>query len=237
MTTAAKKPVRHITTKNLPTSIRPRERLRDYGASKLSTAELIAIILGTGARGVTSTRLAEKIVEEFDQGAGRLGRLELEELSDIQGIGEAKASQILAAIELGRRVAQAKPSRRISLAAPAKVAELLMSRMRAYEREHFVALIVDAKIRLKKEVEVAVGGLSAAIIKPRDLYKQAIRANGSGLIVAHNHPSGEVAPSREDIVLTKRLMEAGKILGIDFHDHIIIGDGHWISLKEQGYLS
>ncbi len=237
MTTAAEEPVRHITTKNMPTSIRPRERLRDYGASKLSTAELIAIILGTGTRGVTSTRLAEKIVEEFDEGAGRLGRLELEELAEIQGIGEAKASQILAAIELGRRVAQAKPSSRVSLAAPAKVAELLMPRMRDYEREHFVALIVDAKIRLKKEVEVAVGGLTAAIINPRDLYKQAIRANGSGLIVAHNHPSGEVAPSREDIILTKRLSEAGKILGIDFHDHIIIGDGRWMSLKEQGYLS
>lgn len=237
MKAAAEKPVRHITTKNMPTSTRPRERLRDYGAPQLSTAELIAIILGTGARGVTSTHLAERIVEEFDGGAGRLGRLELEELAEIPGIGEAKASQMVAAVELGRRVAGAKPAKYISLASPEKVAALLMPRMRDYEREHFVALIVDAKLCLKKEVEVAVGGLTAAIIHPRDLYKQAIRANGCGLIVAHNHPSGEVTPSREDVILTKRLMEAGKILGIDFHDHIIIGDGRWMSLKEQGYLS
>ncbi len=237
MTTAAEKPIKHITTKDMPTSIRPRERLRDFGAATLSTAELLAIILGTGARGVTSIRLAERIINEFDAGVGRLGQVELEELAAIPGVGQAKASQVVAAVEFGRRLSLAKPSSRVSLASPERVADKLMPRMRDYEREHFVALIVDAKIRLKKEVEVAVGGLSAAVIHPRDLYKQAIRANGAGLIVAHNHPSGDIKPSREDIVLTRRLSEAGKILGIDFHDHIIIGDGRWLSLKEQGYLT
>lgn len=230
------KPIGNITTKNLPSSLRPRERLASVGPAQMSDAELLAIVLRTGTRGLNSTRLAERLIQAFDGEVGRLGRAELEELGDIEGVGPAKASQIVAAIELGKRIAAAKPSRRLSLGSPEKVAALLMPRMRDLEREHFVALIVDSKLRLKKEVDIAIGGLNAAIIHPRDLYKTAIRSNGSGLIVAHNHPSGDVSPSREDIMLTKRLSEAGKILGIEFHDHVIIGDGQWLSLKEKGVI-
>lgn len=236
MARAAKEPIKHITTKDLPTAIRPRERMAVVGPANMSASELIAIVLGTGARGVTSMALADKIVKAFEGRAGRLGEADLEELSAIDGVGRAKASQILAGIELGKRAAAEQTVRRPSLASPEKVAQMLMPRMRNLEREHFVALIVDTKIRWKKTVEIAIGVLNAAIIQPRDLYKAAIRANGAGLIVAHNHPSGDVNPSREDVVLTKRLVEAGKILGIDFIDHIIIGDGCWLSLKERGYL-
>jgi DNA repair protein RadC len=237
MTAVTKASIKHITTKELPTSVRPRERMAAAGPESMSASELIAIILGTGTKGITSIRLAENIMYEFDDRIGRLGQADLEELAGIGGVGPAKACQVLAAIELGKRVAIAKPSRRESLTSPERVACLLMARMRDLEREHFVALIVDTKIRLKKEVDIAIGGLNAAVIHPRDLFKAAIRANGSGLIVAHNHPSGDTTPSREDIVLTKRLSEAGKILGIEFHDHVIIGDGRWLSLKEKGYFS
>lgn len=236
MVSAAKEPIKHITTKELPTAIRPRERMAMVGAPNMSASELVAIILGTGTRGVTSQRLAERIIHRFDGRLGRLGQAELEELAAINGVGPAKACQVLAAIELGRRVAGAKTTSRRLLNSPERVAEMLMPKLRDLEREHFFALIVDTKIRLKKTVEIAIGGLNAAIIHPRDIYKAAIRACGTGLIVAHNHPSGDIDPSREDIVLTRRLAEAGKILGIDFIDHVIIGDGCWLSLKEKGYL-
>lgn len=233
----AKAPVaKHMTTKDLPASIRPRERIEAVGAAGLSDSELLAIVLGTGAKGVTSVRMAEEVLKRFGR-VGRLGAADFEELASIHGIGQAKAAQLLAAIELGKRVAGEKAPKRQSLNAPEKVADLMMPKMRHLEREHFMALIVNTKIQLLKLVEIAIGGLAAVIINPRELYKAAIRANGAGLIVVHNHPSGDVQPSREDIVLTRRLAEAGRILGIDFIDHVIIGDGCWFSLKEKGYIS
>lgn len=236
MTSAAKAPnVKHIVTKDLPESIRPRERLAAIGAARLSNSELIAIVIGTGGRGVTSLQMAEKLMGTFG-GVGKLGAGDFHDLAAVAGIGPAKAAQLIAAIELGKRAGSEAASSRTDLSSPEKVAELLMPLMRYLEIEHFKALIVNNKNQLLKSVDIAVGGLSAAIIHPRELYKTAIRANGAGLIVAHNHPSGDVTPSREDIVLTRRLAEAGRILGIDFIDHIIIGDGSWLSLKEQGCI-
>ncbi len=226
----------HITTKDLPTQIRPRERMARVGPANLSDSELIAVILGTGTRGMTSIRLAEEVMRRYDGHPSRLGTALLEELSAIPGIGPAKASQILAAFELGKRATTRDEETKESMATPAKIAGMLMPRMRDYEQEHFVAIVVDRKLQLIKTIEIAIGGLSAAIIHPREPYKAAIRLNGSGLIVAHNHPSGDASPSREDIVLTRRLAEAGNILGIDFIDHIVIGNGCWVSLKEQGYF-
>lgn len=236
MTSAAQAPnVKHIVTKDLPESIRPRERLAAIGAARLSNSELIAIVIGTGGRGVTSLQMAEKLMGSFG-GVGKLGAGDFHDLAAVAGIGPAKAAQLIAAIELGKRAGSEAASSRVDLSSPEKVAELLMPLMRYLEIEHFKALIVNNKNQLLKSVDIAVGGLSAAIIHPRELYKTAIRANGAGLIVAHNHPSGDVTPSREDIVLTRRLAEAGRILGIDFIDHIIIGDGSWLSLKEQGCI-
>ncbi|MDP1809385.1 MAG: DNA repair protein RadC [Actinomycetota bacterium] len=236
MTSAAEAPnVKHIVTKYLPESIRPRERLAAIGAPRLSNSELIAIVIGTGGRGVTSLQMAEKLMGTFG-GVGKLGASDFHDLAAVSGIGPAKAAQLIAAIELGKRAGSETASSKKPLSSPQKVAEMLMPMMRYLEIEHFKALIVNNKNQLIKSVDVAVGSLSAAIIHPRELYKTAIRANGAGLIVAHNHPSGDVTPSREDIVLTRRLAEAGRILGIDFIDHIIIGDGCWLSLKEQGCL-
>lgn len=236
MTSAAQAPIaKHIATKDLPVSIRPRERLAAAGAERLSTAELIAIVVGTGTRGVSSLQMAERLMGIFGS-VGKLGAGAFEDLAAVEGIGSAKAAQLIAAIELGKRAGSEQATTRVSLSTPEKVAVMLMPKMRYLENEHFKALIVNNKNQLIKSVDIAMGGLSAAIIHPRELYKTAIRANGAGLIVAHNHPSGDVAPSREDILLTRRLAEAGRILGIDFIDHIIIGDGCWLSLKEQGLI-
>jgi len=202
----------------------------------MSDSELIAIILGTGTRGANSIRVAEYLLAKFGQ-VGKLGLADLEDVANTKGVGNAKAAQIIAAIELGKRVSGAKAYAKPYLTSPDKVAEMLVPEMRYLEKEHFKALILNTRNQLLKSVDVSVGGLNAAIIRPRELYRLAIKANGAGMIVAHNHPSGDVTPSREDIVLTRRLAEAGRILGIDFVDHIIVGDDCWLSLKEKGYLS
>lgn len=226
---------KHLTIKELPLRIRPRERLISEGASNLSDAELLAIILTTGTKGINSLQLSQMILSHFEN-LSSLGNATFEELAGLDGVGAAKAAQLLASVELGRRVVAMKPRVRLVLNNPPAVASLLMASMRYLEREHFKALILNTKNQLLKIVDVAVGTLNAAIIHPRELYKTAIRANGAGVIVAHNHPSGDTKPSREDIALTRRLVEAGKILGIDFLDHVIIGDGKFLSMKEKNYF-
>jgi DNA repair protein RadC len=227
---------KHFTTKDLPESLRPRERLAAVGAQRLSDSELIALVIGTGAKGVSSMSLAQEIFCRFERRLGRLAAADLPELSAVPGVGPAKAAQLLAAIELGQRSAVGKTPEKESLASPEQAARYVMPKMRHLEREHFAALIVNTKMRLIKYVEIAIGGLNSAIIHPRELYKPAVRANGAGLIAVHNHPSGDPDPSREDIILTRRLAEAGKLLGIDLIDHIIIGDDCWVSLKERGHI-
>ena len=236
MTSTAKAPfVKHIATKNLPVSIRPRERLASIGTSALSDAELIAVVLGTGARGTTSLQMAQRLLSRFEM-IGKLGAADFSDLANIEGIGPAKAAQILAAVELGKRAASEKSTPRMPLNSPQAAADMLLPKMRYLETEHFQALILNNKNQLIKSVGVSVGALSAAVIHPRELFKTAIRCNAAGVIVAHNHPSGDVVPSREDIILTRRLVEAGRILGIDLIDHLIIGDGRWLSFKEKGYI-
>ena len=224
------------TTKSLPVSIRPRERLAAIGPAKMSDIELLAIVLGTGTRGLNSIRMAEGLLARFKK-IGSLGAADFSDVASINGIGPAKASQLLAAVELGKRACVEESDKKISLTSPAKVAKLLIPKMRHLEEEHFKALILNTKNQLLRVVDVAVGTLNAAIVHPREIFKIAIKANAAGLIVAHNHPSGDTNPSREDIALTRRLAEAGRILGIEFIDHIIIGDGCWLSMKEKGHFT
>ncbi|HEB12292.1 MAG TPA: JAB domain-containing protein [Actinobacteria bacterium] len=226
----------NTTIKNLPVSIRPRERLAAIGPGKMSDIELLAIVLGTGTRGLNSMRMAQGLLARFKR-IGSLGAADFSDVASINGIGPAKAAQLLAAVELGKRACVEESDKKISLTSPAKVAKLLIPKMRDLEEEHFKALILDTKNQLLRVVDVAVGTLNAAIVHPREIFKIAIKANAAGLIVAHNHPSGDTSPSREDITLTRRLAEAGRILGIEFIDHIIIGDGCWLSLKEKGYFA
>ncbi len=223
-------------TKNLPVSIRPRERLAAIGPEKMSDIELLAIVLGTGTRGINSMGMAEGLLARFKK-LGTLGAADFSDVESINGIGPAKAAQLLAAVEIGKRASVEESDKKMSLTSPAKVAKLLIPKMRNLEEEHFKALILNTKNQLLRIVDVAVGTLNAAIVHPREIFKIAIRANAAGLIVAHNHPSGDTSPSREDIALTRRLAEAGGILGIEFIDHIIIGDGCWLSMKEKGHFT
>lgn len=236
MTPTAHAPTaKNVAIKELPVSARPRERLAAGGVGAMSDTELLAIVIGTGSRGESSLRLAERLISKYRL-IGKVGG-DFDELAGTCGIGPAKAAQIVAAIELGKRAVNESAGKKQVFASPDVVAAWLMPKMRDLESEHFRALILNTRNQLLKSVDIAVGSLSAAIIQPRELFKTAIRANGAAIIAAHNHPSGDVTPSREDIILTRRLAEAGRILGIEFIDHLIIGDGCWVSLKEKGYLS
>jgi len=225
----------HLTIKQLPVELRPRERLIQFGAGSLSNAELLAIVLGTGTKDKNTVQLSEKLLAHF-QTLGSLGKSTVEELCDINGIGEVKATKVLAALELGRRLGIASPSERYSIGSPEDVARLLMSDMRYLDREYFKALILNTKHQVLRITDISIGSLSSSVVHPRELYKMVVRHNGAAVIVVHNHPSGDPAPSAEDIAVTKRLLEAGNILGIELLDHIILGDGRFVSLKEYNLM-
>lgn len=226
---------RHLTVKDLPTEIRPRERLFEQGAASLSDAELIAIIIGTGAKEETSLQLSQRILQEFEN-LGKIGRASLEELSKLRGIGRAKAAQLMASIEMGRRLSRVPSETRVSINRPDQLADILMAEMRYLDREHFRAVVLNTKNEILKILDISIGSLNSSIVHPRELYKTVLKHNGAALIVAHNHPSGDPEPSSEDIRLTKRLNEAGRILGIELLDHLILGDGRFVSLKERGII-
>lgn len=219
--------------KKLPEEVLPRERLVERGISSLSNVELLAVILGTGRVGETVLDLGQRILRDFESW-GALSETSLEELLTIDGVGLAKAAKILASVELGKRLAVLTPAKRPVVSTPSDVARLLMLKMRDLDREYFKALVLNIKNEVLKIVDVSVGSLNSSVVHPRELYKAAIRASGARLIIVHNHPSGDPTPSEEDIRLTRRLAEAGNILGIELLDHVILGDGRFLSLKEEG---
>lgn len=225
----------HLTIKQLPPELRPRERLLQFGAGSLSNAELLAIVLGTGTKHRNTVQLSEKLLSHF-QTLGSLGKATTEELCGVDGIGEAKATKILAALELGRRVGLASPAERFSIDSPEDVSRLLMSDMRYLDREHFKALILNIKHQVLRIVDISIGSLNSSVVHPRELFKAAIRHSGAAIIVVHNHPSGDPTPSPEDIAVTRRLTEAGTVLGIELLDHVILGDGRFVSLKEYNLM-
>lgn len=224
-----------LTIKELPEESRPRERMLQVGCQGLSNAELLAILLRTGNQRESALDLANRILKE-SQGLEFLARASLEELTRIQGIGLAKASQIKAAIELGRRLAVYRAEQTFTVNSPESAANLLMDEMRFLDREHFKAVLLNTKNNVIGIETISVGSLSASIVHPRELFKQAIIKSAAALILAHNHPSGDPTPSREDLEVTKRLVEAGDLLGIQVLDHLIIGNGRYVSLKVRGLL-
>jgi len=225
----------HPTIKEWPSNIRPRERLFQYGPASLSDSELLAIVIGTGTRNKTSLDLSQQVISEFGS-LGALGKASLEELSKLDGIGAAKAARVLACVELGKRLNSLSVATRHCISRPEEVVHLLMLEMRYLDREFFKAVVLNTKNEVIKVLDISIGSLSSSIVHPRELYKSVLKHNGAGLIVAHNHPSGNPAPSSEDINLTKRLKQAGEILGIELLDHIILGDGNFVSLKEQNLV-
>lgn len=219
--------------RDLPLGERPRERLIHYGAAALSTAELLAIILRIGTGGESVIRLAERLLARFD-GLPGLAQAAIPELCQEKGLGQAKATQIKAALELGRRLLVAAPHERPQVRSPADAANLLMAEMSLLPQEHLRTVLLDTRNRVQQIPTIYVGSLNIALVRVGEVFREAIRANAAALIVVHNHPSGDPTPSPEDVRLTRMIVEAGTLLGIDVLDHLIIGRQRYVSLKERG---
>lgn len=209
--------------------------MKKLGAEKLSNPELLAIILRTGHREETAIDLAERVIYEAG-GVRYLHDYTLEELQNIKGIGLAKAVQIKAALELGKRIASTLRPESISISSPQEIASFLMEEMRFYRKEYFRVVLLNTKNQVISIEDASIGSLSSSIVHPREIFNHPVKKSAASVILVHNHPSGDPAPSREDIEVTKRLVEAGKILGINVLDHIIVGEGRYFSFKEEGLL-
>lgn len=221
------------TIHELPKSERPRERLIHYGAGALSTSELLAILLRTGIQGENVINQATRLLIEFG-GLSGLARASLAEMSRFKGMGEAKYTQVMAAFELGRRLLIESPDERPQIRSPADAANLVMAEMSLLEQEHLRLFLLDTKNRVLKMPTVYIGNLNTSVIRVGELMRYALRENCASVIVAHNHPSGDPTPSPEDVRVTERIVEAGKLLDIEVLDHLIIGRGRFVSLKERG---
>ena len=225
---------RRYTIKQLPPELRPRERLLEAGPSALSDGELLGLLFGIGSREKTAVELAGEVISEAD-GLHGLYDVSVHELTQINGIGEAKACKILAAVELGRRIGRVRNPGRPMISSPADVERLLRGRIANLDRENFVVVLLNTKNEVIETSTVSVGTLGASLVHPREVFKPAVRASAASVILAHNHPSGKVEPSQEDREVTRRLGEAADILGIEVLDHVIVGDGYF-SMKEHGML-
>jgi DNA repair protein RadC len=221
--------------KDVPNEDRPRERLMMIGAEALSHAELLAILIGTGTRRESAVLLATKVLNQSG-GLRGLVDMSIEEMTAIRGIGPAKAVQLRAGIELGRRLSRSQQGELPTIRKPADAANLLMEQLRYLKKEHFICLFLNTKNQVILQETLSVGTLNASLVHPREVFRAAMKCSSASLICVHNHPSGDPTPSPEDIALTRRLHEAGELVGIDVLDHLVIGDNRFISLKEQGCM-
>jgi len=222
--------------RNLPADERPREKLVQYGADALSNSELLAILIGTGTKDVSAIALANRVLALEEEGISYLSNCLPEELSGIPGMGMAKSCQIIAAIELGKRIATKPKGKRINIKSPDEVASLFIEEMRYLKKEYFKALLLNTKNEIIMIENISIGNLNSSVVHPREVFCTAIKKSACSLIVVHNHPSGNPMPSQTDIDITRRLVEAGELLGIKVLDHLIIGDGTYVSLKEKMLL-
>ena len=219
--------------RDLPLGERPRERLRELGPRNLSNPELIAILLRTGVGGESVLSLSTRLLSRFG-GLGGMARVAYGELCSIKGISEAKACQLLAALELGRRLVSLNPEDRNIIRSPQDVANLLSAEMGFLDQEHLRVLVMSTKNEVKGIHEVYIGNVNASIIRVAELFRPAIRENCPSMIVVHNHPSGDPSPSVDDILVTRKIVSGGKMLDIELLDHIIIGGQGYVSMKEKG---
>ena len=225
----------HARIKDWPAAERPREKLLRNGPQALTDAELLAILIRAG----NGTQNALDLARQLLAGATTLraiGGRNAEELMRLKGIGEAKAVELLAAIEIGRRVAAAVEESRPAIRGPEDAARIMIPRLRDHTHEVFYVLVLDAQNRLKRDVELSRGTLNASLVHPREVYKIAIDNLAASIIAVHNHPSGNPEPSREDIEITRQLAEAGKIVGVPLHDHIIVAGDRFTSCAERGLI-
>ncbi len=221
--------------KNLPEEDRPREKLSRRGHLALSDGELLGIVLATGVRQQSAVALGDKLLCRFGGLTGLL-QAHVEELQQVKGVGAAKAARVAAALELGRRAFKAAATAKAAISCAADVAALVMADLRFGQKEEFRVLMLNTKNQVLEEKVISVGTLNASLVHPRELFRDSIRRGAAALVLIHNHPSGDPAPSQDDIALTRRLVAAGKLLGIEVLDHVIVGDNTFVSLRDQGYL-
>ena len=219
--------------RDMPTAERPRERLRDYGPSSLSNSELIAILLRTGITGENVVNMAVRMLSHF-QGLSGLARATYVEICSLKGISEAKASQLMAAFELGRRLVSLHPEDRATIGCPEDIANLLSAEMSLLQQEHLRVVLLDTKNHVTGVSEIYIGNVNSSVVRPAEVFRPAIRDNSMAIIVVHNHPSGDPTPSPEDVSITQQLRESGDLLSIAVLDHIILAGQSYVSLKERG---
>ena len=223
-----------FTIHDLPKEERPRERLVELGEQALSIQELLQIILGRGSAGESVSVTAQKLLSQFGS-LEKLSEASIEELSSIKGIGPAKATQIKAVFEIGRRISTQTPSYKSKeLNNPQKVHKLIKNKLKNYYKEHFYIILLNS--RNWSIAEVSIGSLNASIVHPREVFSEAIKNKAASVIFVHNHPSGNPEPSEDDLEITKRLVNGGKILGIEVVDHIIVAKDKFMSFKEKGII-
>lgn len=217
----------------MPAEERPRERLLQHGPEAMATAELIAIILGSGMKGCSVLQLSQAIVNRFGS-IQNLSEATIEELCQIKGLGQAKALQLKAAFSLGIRVSKQAPSIKYRIEHPLHAYNLVKDELEKEKRELFVVILQDIKGCVLNHQVVAIGTLSNTLVHPREVFYPAIRHSAASMILIHNHPSGDPTPSQQDFEITKKLIEVGKLMGIPVNDHIIVGEQSYVSLRQRG---
>ncbi len=223
-----------FTIHDLPKEERPRERLVKFGEQALSAQELLQVILGRGVAGESVVVTAQKLLSQFGS-LQKLAEASIDELSLIKGIGPAKATQLKVVFEIGRRISsQTSPYKRKELSETKKVYKLIKSKLKDYHKEHFYMIALNSGNH--SITEVSIGSLDSSIVHPREVFEEAIKNKAASVIFVHNHPSGDTDPSEDDLIITKRLVEAGKILGIEVNDHIIITKTGFFSFKKKGLI-
>jgi DNA repair protein RadC len=225
-----------FTVRDLPLSERPRERLVKLGTEALSVPELLALILGRGSKGESVVLTAQKLLSTFGN-LKNMASASIEELTSVKGIGLAKATQLKAAFELGKRLEEhSTEGEKPTIGSPDDAVKAVKNRLKAKKKEHFLVLSLDTRNHLIDIHTISIGSLDSSIVHPREVFKEAISSSAASVIFVHNHPSGDPSPSEDDIKLTKRLAEVGQLVGIEVLDHIIIGDKNYFSMKSRGIL-
>jgi DNA repair protein RadC len=226
---------------DLPLSERPRERLKEYGAGSLASNELLAIILGSGSRGESVIVMAQKLLAQFGSLKG-VFEASAEDLQKVKGLGPAKASKLIASFELARRLNRnIMDDEKINLqsrpvTSPSDIVELIRTKITSFTKEQFLVVSFDTRNKILGTDNISSGTLTASLVHPRETFESAIRRHAASIIVSHNHPSGDAEPSEEDMKITKRLTEAGKVMGIEVLDHIIVTKNNYFSFKEKGMI-
>lgn len=221
--------------RELPRSERPREKLLLTGPAELPDRDLLALIIGNGTKSLSALAVADAMLARFESLA-RIADASIEELTTVPGVGEAKAARLCAAFEIGRRLAPLAAADRPKIRGVRDVVALMQGRLRYLDREELYAILLDTKHRVLECNRVSRGHLNGTLVHPREVFKPAIRRSSDAVIVVHNHPSGDPSPSPEDIAVTRRLVAAGRLLGIELLDHVILGHDDYVSLRQDGYI-